>query len=154
MGQGHGPKARTVGRLLRLLTGIALLVEGGRHAIGGGSGLLLGVSLVFLLELAFYAGLHAVISSRLASLNAWIGAVLAVTPVALVFLFGDAPGRMGTLVFVGVSLIFTAVRADGGCEVMTLPSLLMGKRTHLVCIAFSPIDWIEERAAAAKTGDR
>lgn len=153
MRQEGGPRARTVGRLLRLLTGIAAVVEGGRHAFGATPALLQGVGVVFLLEVVFYAALHLVISRFLADLNAWVGAVIAVTPVVMVFLFGDAPGRLGTLLFVGVSLVVTAVRADGGCEVMTLPGLLLGKRTHLVCIAFSPIDWIEERAARPRIGE-
>jgi len=42
-----------------------------------------------------------------------------------------------------------AIRSDGGCEVMSIPAILSGKRTHLVCIAFSPIDWAEERRATA-----
>ena len=28
---------------------------------------------------------------------------------------------------------------------MTLPGMLLGKRTHLVCIVFSPLDWIEDK---------
>lgn len=34
---------------------------------------------------------------------------------------------------------------DAGCEVMSLPSILTGQRTHLACIAFSPIDCLEAR---------
>jgi hypothetical protein len=34
---------------------------------------------------------------------------------------------------------------------MTLPGMLLGKRTHLVCIAFSPIDWLEEKLAARRS---
>lgn len=153
MRQEEGPQARTAGRLLRLLAGIALVLEGGRHLIGASPALLQGVGVVFLLEVVFYAALHLVISRFLAGVNAWVGAALAITPVVMVFLFGDAQGRLGTLLFVGVSLVVTAVRADGGCEVMTLPGLLLGKRTHLVCIAFSPIDWIEERAARPRIGE-
>ena len=38
-----------------------------------------------------------------------------------------------------------AVRADGGCEVMAIPSLIFGRYTHLACIVFSPIDWLERK---------
>ena len=147
MTYSNGDRARPCGRVVRLLTGVALVFEGGRHVIGGSVGLILGVGLVFALEFGFYVALHLMISSFLTRLNRWIGAVLAVLPVVLVFLLSDAPGRLGTLLFVGVSLLLTAARADGGCEVMTLPGLLLGRRTHLVCIAFSPIDWIESRLA-------
>lgn len=115
--------------------------------------MLLGVGLVFALEFAFYSALHLLISRFFVGLNRWIGAVLAVSPVVAVFLFSDAPGRLGTLLFVGVSLLFTAARADGGCEVMTLPGMVMAERTHLVCIAFSPIDWLEARMARKQPGE-
>ena len=93
----------------------------------------------------FYALLQFLVSRHLRGLNPCLGAVLAVMPVGLVYAFGDAPWKLGSLLFIALSLILTSVRADGGCEVMTIPGLLFGKRTHLVCIAFAPIDWIEDR---------
>lgn len=41
-----------------------------------------------------------------------------------------------------------AVRADPGCEVMALPGLMFGNRTHLACIALSPVDALEEKLSA------
>ena len=32
-----------------------------------------------------------------------------------------------------------------GCEVMTLPALIFGKRTNLACAIFTPIDEIENK---------
>jgi len=123
------------------------VVEGSRHLLVPGVGLV-GLTLgVVALELAFYAALHVVVSRFFTRVNPWVGAALAVAPVAAVFLLSDAPGRLGSLLFVGVSLIFTAARADRGCEVMTLPGMIFGDRTHLCCIAFSPIDWAENRLA-------
>ena len=52
------------------------------------------------------------------SINRWVGAVLAVTPVALVFVLSGAAGQLGTNLFIGISLLFTALRNDAGCEVM------------------------------------
>jgi len=144
---GDGIQARPAGRMLRLVTGLVLLFEGGRHLIGA-SWTLVGMTVgVVAGEFAFYALMHLVVERFFRRINPWIGAVLAVAPVAAVFLLSDAPGRLGTLLFLGVSLLFTAARADGGCEVMTLPGMVFGRRTHLVCIAFSPIDWLEDRAA-------
>ncbi len=71
--------------------------------------------------------------------------MLAVAPVFLVFLMGGPPVRHGVVLFLGVSLLFTGIRGDGGCEVMTLPGMVLGKRTHLVCIVLSPLDWVEEK---------
>jgi len=28
---------------------------------------------------------------------------------------------------------------------MWIPSLVFGKRTHLMCLLFSPLDWVEEK---------
>ncbi len=142
---GSGMKARPVGRILRLLTGIALIVLVGLRLRGAPLSLLAATAAVFAVELVFYAAMHFVISRYVSALNPWIGAVLAVTPVAIVYFVGGAPAQVGSLAFVGISLLFTAARNDAGCEVMTLPALLFARRTHLVCIAFSPIDWLEEK---------
>ena len=120
------------------------MVEGGRHLIGTSSALILTTVGIVVGELVFYAALHLVISRFLRGVNAWLGAVLTVVLVVTVFLLSNPPGRLGTLLFVGISLLVTAARADAGCEVMTLPSMLFGQRTHLVCIAFSPVDWFEK----------
>ena len=78
----------------------------------------------------------------------------AVTPVFLVFGLGGPAGQLGSLLYIGVSLVLTAIRSDGGCEVMTIPGMLMGKRTHLVCIVFSPLDWIEDRLVGSMSTAR
>ena len=141
-----GIKARPVGRVLRLVLGVFLVVESGRQLVGNGPALMVMTSGVVVGEFLFYAAAHLVIVRFGSSINRWAGALLAVTPVALVYVLSDAPGRLGTLAFVGISLLFTALRNDAGCEVMTLPGLVFGRRTHLVCVAFSPVDWVEEMA--------
>ena len=144
------PRARPIGRTLRLLVGIALVIEAGRHLWGDPlsvAGMTLGVVAV---ELLFYVGVHMAVSRFWPRINAWVGAVIAVAPVAAVFFLSDAPGRLGTLLFIGISLVLTAVRSDGGCEVMTIPGMILGRRTHLVCIGFSPIDWVERRFSSRR----
>jgi hypothetical protein len=142
----EGIKARPVGRLLRLLVGGLMLVEGGRHLVGNAP-LAISTATVIVGEFVFYAAMHLAIVRFMPSINRWLGAILAVTPVLLVYILSGAPGKLGSVLFVGISLLFTAVRNDAGCEVMTLPGMVFGKRTHLVCVAFSPIDWAEERFA-------
>ena len=74
------------------------------------------------------------------------------TPVFLVWLFGQGGGPLfgqgegGTaaITYIGVSLLIDVMRADSGCEVMAIPGLVLGNRTHLACIVFSPFDAIEE----------
>jgi hypothetical protein len=81
--------------------------------------------------------------------------VLAVTPVFLVWLFGQGGGPLfgqgegGTaaITYVGVSLLIDFARSDSGCEVMAIPGLILGNRTHLACIALSPFDALERKVA-------
>ena len=93
---------------------------------------------------AFYSIIHFAVSRYVTGLNPWYGAALAVAPVIIVFAVGGPLGRVASVAFVGVSLLLQAIRGDGGCEVMAMPSMLFGRRTHLVCIFFSPIDWVEK----------
>jgi hypothetical protein len=106
--------------------------------------------------LLFYTLVHFVVSRYLPGLNRWIGAILAVTPVFLVWyfgqgggpLFGQGEGGTAAITYIGVCLLIDALRADSGCEVMALPGLIFGNRTHLACIVFSPVDALENRQGA------
>jgi hypothetical protein len=141
----EGIKAKGMCRSMRLIAGIFMTVEGTRHLFGSSPGFPLKTTGVVAGELIFYLALHLVISKFSRRVNPWLGAVLAVAPVVLVFIYGGPAGRLGTLIYVGVSLVLTAIRSDGGCEVMTVPGMILGNRTHLVCIVFSPIDWVEAK---------
>ena len=145
----EGRTAKPVGRVLRLLMGTALTLVSIRGLILGDTTLSLQVAGIMLGLFAFYVVVQLAISRFVPSINAWLGAVLAVAPVFLVYALAGPPGRLGSLLFIGVSLVVTAIRSDGGCEVMTLPGMLMGKRTHLVCIVFTPLDWIEDKLTRA-----
>ncbi len=145
-----GIKARPIGRVLRLMMGAALVIEAARHMVGGSTSLTLRVTGVVVGLLIFYALAHLFISKYLSSINRWAGAFIAVSPVIAVFVLGGGAGQLGSLLFVGVSLLVTAIRADGGCEVMTLPGIILGNRTHLVCIVFSPLDWVEEKLTGSR----
>ena len=99
--------------------------------------------------LALYTAIHLAVAKFVPSINPWLGAVLALSPAVLIFVLLDPSLRFALVLFIGVSLLVTAIRADGGCEVMTLPAVLLGNRTHLVCIVFSPLDWSEEKLTRA-----
>lgn len=142
----EGIKARTVGRILRLLMGGFLTIHVPvSHLIGAPVLLSVQVAGVVVGLVAFYAVVHVLISKYVPTINPWVGALLAVSPVLLVFLMGTLPVRHGVIFFLGISLLITGIRADGGCEVMTLPGMILGKRTHLVCVVLSPLDWVEEK---------
>ena len=149
-------KARPVGRSLRLIVGAILtLVAVPVYFRADWTYSLVSLGIIVALTL-FYALLHYLISRYLPNINRWFGAAVAVTPVFLVWLFGQGGGPIfgqgqgGTaaITFVGLSLLVDFVRADAGCEVMAFPGLIFGNRTHLACIALSPIDALEEKLSA------
>ncbi len=150
----EGIRARPVGRMVRLLMGGLLTIHVPvSHLIGAPPSLAVQVAGVVFGLFVFYALVHVLISRFVPTINPWLGAFLAVTPVLLVFLMGGLPVRHGVVLFLGVSLLLTGIRGDGGCEVMTLPGMILGRRTHLVCILLSPLDWAEEKLAGLKEAD-
>ena len=92
-----------------------------------------------------YTAMHLIVSKYVPRLNRWLGAVLAIIPAVLFFLLGGGIGQMGAMSYIGGSLFIDSFNGDSGCEVMVLPGIFMGERTHLACILFSPLDWIEEK---------
>ena len=137
------PRAMPVSRILRFLLGAAMvwstppILEAGWNAAGR-------VALVFLGLTGLYAFLHYVVGRYFGGLNRWLGALLAVGPVLGVAVLGDA-FTVSAILYIGISLLIIALQGDPGCEVMAIPRLIMGRRTHLACLLFSPLDWVEER---------
>lgn len=150
MPQTRAPlNALPVGRVLRLCLGIGLLVQVVPFFSQADSGRIGQAVMVVLGLTVVYAVIHWAVSSFPTKLNPWFGAMLAILPVVSVFVSGGTLGEVGSVTFVGLSLLLAAVRADAGCEVMSLPGLIFGRRTHLCCLLFSPIDWLELRIVNA-----
>ena len=151
----ENPQAGPVGRGARLVGGICLAIlavpvylEAGAPYIARSLALMLGL-------LVLYSALHWLISRYLRDVNPWLLGLVGWFPVFLVWflgqgggpLFGEGEGGTAAITFVGISLLVDVARADAGCEVMALPGLLFRERTHLPCLAFSPIDALERRGA-------
>ena len=145
-------KTGPIGRSLRLLVGVSVMIVALPVYFKAGWTYNLS-SLGIVLALAvFYTLVHFIISRYAPNLNRCLGAALAVTPVFLVWflgqggglLFGQGEGGTGAITYVGVSLLIDFVRADSGCEVMAIPGLVLRDRTHLACIALSPVDALEK----------
>jgi len=134
-----------VGRILRLLLGIFFITEVYpvyRDVTLEGSLIRLGWTLALII---FYVLVHIYVTKYLPNINKITGAILAIGPFLAVFFIGyGGPPATGALTFIALSLIIAAIRADSGCEVMSIPTLILGKHTHLCCIIFSPIDSIEK----------
>ena len=138
------PRAMPVSRILRFLLGAAMvawLTPPILEASWKGRGR---VALVFLGLTGLYAFLHYVVGRYFGGLNRWLGALLAVGPVLGVAVLGDA-FTVSAILYIGISLLIIALLGDPGCEVLAIPRLIMGRRTHLACLLFSPLDWVEER---------
>jgi hypothetical protein len=145
-------RAGPIGRSLRLLIGVyVMIVALPVYFSAGWAYNLRSLGIVVALA-AFYTLMHLGISRFVPQLHPWLGAFLAVSPVVLVWyfgqgggpLFGQGEGGTGALTYVGVSLLIDAMRANAGCEVMAIPGLVLGNRTHLPCIALCAIDTLEE----------
>jgi len=138
-------RAGLVGRLLRLLLAGFLILTVAPHYLSASwqNNLKIVASIAGLL--IFYTVLHLLIARYVPRLNRWLGALLAITPASLLFLFGGGIGQMGALTYIGGSLLIDSLNADIGCEVMAVPGIVCGKRTHLACIVFSPFDWLEQK---------
>jgi hypothetical protein len=138
-------RSRIVGRLLRLATAALLLSMIVEETAGASFGAWRQIGYYFVFLVGIYSALHLFIDRFVSSLNKWLGAVLAVVPVILVAIYGGGVGTIAAISYISVSLLIVAARADGGCEVMAIPSLIFGRYTHLACLVFSPIDWIERK---------
>ena len=146
-------RAKPVGRALRLIVGAVLLVIVFPWYLQAAPSFLLATLAVLLFLTVFYSLVHLLVTKTLPGVNRWVGALLANVPVILVFIlgsgdgliFGAGEGQLAALTYLGVSLPVTGLRSDAGCEVMAIPGLILGSRTHLACIVFSLIDWLEEK---------
>jgi hypothetical protein len=138
------PRAMPLSRMLRLALGlamVAMITPALVAASWSGRGR---VAAVFAGLVLFYTLVHYVVGRYLGGLNPWLGAGIAVAPALVVFLQGGVY-ELGVVAFIGLSLVVIATLGQPGCEVLALPALMLGRRTHLACILFTPLDWIEAR---------
>ena len=149
-------KAKPVGRTLRLLIGLALIFYVLPIYLKAGLNFNLATLEIAVGLILFYIVVHYLVSRYLPDINPWIGALIALIPVNSVFvfgmpqnqLFGRGEGAIAAMTFIGVSLVIDFIQNDSGCEVMAIPGLLSKKRTHLVCVALTPVDILETKLSA------
>ena len=140
-------KAGLFGRILRLLLGALLLFVLIPYYFVLPHNVVIEAIFVILGFAGFYILLDLCIINFLPNINSILGAVVANVPILLIWLFGRGALQLGALTFLGISLVLTSVRADKGCEVMSIPDLIFNRHTHLACFFFSPIDWLEKKLA-------
>lgn len=137
-------RAMPVSRVLRFLVGAAitgLMIPPLLRANAAG---LTRVAMILAGLLVLYTGLHWLVGRYFGWINPWLGSVIVVMPVFVVFTFGGAY-EVAAVLYVGISLMVIALAGKPGCECVAIPILLSGKGTPLACVAFTPLDWVEER---------
>ena len=136
-------KSRPIGRILRFLMGafmLGLIAPQIPWASWTANATIAGVIVALVVG---YTAIHFAVRRFVPNINRWLGAVVAAAPVMLLFIFGGGIGQIASVGFVGASLLIDSINGDAGCEVMAIPGLLLGKRTHLACLFFTPLDLLE-----------
>jgi hypothetical protein len=142
-----------VGRALRLLIGLALMVYVTPVYFQVPMQVAVGSLLLMLVLIGLYCLIHIVVSRRIVPFGPGLGAVVAAALLAALYvagasgspIFGRGKGQLAAVTFLGVSLVVAGVRAAPGCEVMAIPGLLFRKHTELACLIFSPLDRLERK---------
>ncbi|MFT6461031.1 MULTISPECIES: hypothetical protein [Maricaulis] len=146
------PKSLIIGRSLRAITGGYLTLEAAQLMATGSPQTNIDIAITVIALIGVYSLIHLAVSGVGRRLNPWFGALLAVGPGIAVYVGYGLTGMVAVYLFIGLSLILDAIRADPGCEVMAFPGLIFRRRTHLACLVFTPIDRLERRIFKHSTG--
>jgi hypothetical protein len=146
-------QAPPVGRALRILLGLALMVYVAPVYLRVPVRVAVGSLLLMLGLIGVYSLIHIVVSRRIVGFGPCLGAVVAMGLLAALYvagasglpILGRGKGQLAAVTFLGVSLVVAGVRAAPGCEVMAIPGVFFGKHTELACIIFSPLDKLERK---------
>ena len=146
-------QALPVGRMLRILLGLALMVYVApvyfrvpvRLAV---TSLLLIVGLI-----GIYSLIHITVSQRIVPLRSGLGAIVANGLLVVLYfigatrlpIIGRGVGELAAVTFLGISLVVAGVRAVPGCELMAIPGVFFRKNSELACLIFSPLDKLERK---------
>ena len=138
-----------VGRWLRLIVGGGLSGAVLYHAAQASSmSEVAELALYFVAALSAYTAGEFLLGERLLSrVNAWTRTAILLGPLVVIFAFQLGPDvfRQAILLYFGVSLIFSFFMRYGGCEVMSIPSLIFGTR-HTVYCPLNVVDAVEKAA--------
>jgi peptidoglycan/LPS O-acetylase OafA/YrhL len=146
-------KAPPVGRLLRILLGLVLMVYVAPLYFRVPVRVAEGSLLLMLGLIGVYSLIHIVVSRHIVPFGPSLGAVVALGLLVALYVLGASgsptlghgKGELAVLTFLGVSLVVAGVRAVPGCELMAIPGVFFGKDTELACLIFSPLDRLERK---------
>ncbi len=146
-------RAPPVGRVLRILLGLVLMVYVAPVYLQVPVRLSVRVLLLMLGLTGVYSLIHIVVSRRIIAFGPCLGAAVAAGFLVALYvagapgslILGHGEGELAAVTFLGISLVVAGVRAVPDCEVMAIPGLLFGKHTELACVIFSPLDRLERK---------
>lgn len=146
-------RAPPVGRLLRVLLGVVLILHVAPIYLSMDTSLAVLALLLVLGLIAVYGLIHVVVSRRITPFGPGLGLVVAAGVLVALYvagapgslILGRGEGELAAVTFLAISLVVAGVRADPGCEVMAIPGALFGRRTELACLVFSPLDRLERK---------
>jgi len=146
-------QAPPVGRALRILLGLALMVYVGPVYFQVPARVSVGSLLLIVGLIGVYILLHITLSQRIVPLSSGLGAIAANGLLVVLYfigatglpIVGGGKGALAAVTFLSISLVVAGVRAAPGCEVMAVPGLLFRKHTELGCLIFSPLDRLERK---------
>ena len=153
-------QAPPVGRALRILLGLALMVYVAPVYFQVSARVSVGSLLLIVGLIGIYSLLHITISKQILPLGSGLGAIVANGLLVVLYfigatglpIVGGGKGALAAVTFLGISLVVAGVRAAPGCEVMAIPGLLFGKHTDLGCLIFSPLDKLERKLRSKRRG--
>ncbi len=146
-------RAPPVGRVLRILLGIVLMVYVTPVYFQVPVPLAVGALLLVFGLVGVYSLIHIVVSQRIVAFGPFLGAIVANGLLVALYvagasglpILGHGKGQLAAVTFLGVSLVVAGVRAAPGCELLAIPGVLFGKHTELACLIFSPLDRLERK---------
>ncbi len=146
-------QAPPVGRALRVLLGLALIVYVAPVYFQVPARVSVRSLLLIVGLIGIYSVLHMAVSQRIVPSGSGLAAIVANGLLVVLYFIGatglpvvgGGKGALAAVTFLGISLVVAGVRAAPGCEVMAIPGLLFGKHTDLGCLIFSPLDRLERK---------
>jgi len=138
------PDAMPISRVLRFAAGLALVAMVVPPLLGAGNAARLEVAGVFVALVLLYAVVHLLVRRFFGWVNPYAGALIAAAPPTALCLLGGV-FTAGAVLYIGVSLLLIAVTGSPGCEVLAIQTMLSRQPTHLACLLFTPLDWIEAK---------
>lgn len=148
----HPDKAPPVGRVLRILLGLVLMIYVVPVYFQVPAGVVV-ASLLLMLGLIGVCSLIHIVSRQIVRFGPFLGAILGLGLLVALYvaggsalpILGRGKGQLAAITFLGISLVVAGVRGVPGCELMAIPGILFGKDTELACLIFSPLDRIERK---------